>query len=148
MKVILLQDIKGVGKKDQIINASDGYAKNFLFPKKLGVEATKENLNKLAFKQKLAEEQRSKQLEEAHLLRKEIESKNIKIYVKTGKNGKLFGTITNKEVAVALEEQCGIKVDKKKITLKEGIKSVGNTIADVKLHTSVVAKLEMSIIEK
>lgn len=148
MKIILLQDIKGVGKKDQIINASDGYAKNFLLPKKLGLEATKENLNRLASKQRLAEEQKIKELEEAKLQAKEIETKDVKIYVKTGKNGKLFGTITNKEVAVALEEQGGIKIDKKKITLKEGIKSVGDTVAEIKLHSNVVAKLKVSIIEK
>jgi len=148
MKVILLSDIKGVGKKDQIINASDGYAKNFLFPRKLAIEATKENISNLEYKHKLDEEKRLKELEEAQLQAKEIESKSIKLLVKLGKNGKLFGTVTNKEVATALEEQAGIKIDKKKITLKDSIKSLGDITVDIKLHQNVTAKLKVSIIEQ
>lgn len=148
MKVILLSDIKGVGKKDQIINASDGYAKNFLLPRKLAVEATKENMSNLEFKHKKNEEKRVKELEEAQLLAKQIEDNSIKLYVKIGKNGKLFGTVTNKEVASALEEQAGIKIDKKKITLKDSIKSIGDVTVDVKLHQSVTAKLKVSVIEQ
>lgn len=146
MKVILLEDIKGVGKKDQVINASDGHAKNFLFPRKLAIEATKENMSSLAFKHKKEEERKAKELEEAQELAKQIEQHNLKIHVKTGDNGKLFGAVTNKEVAHALEEQANIKIDKKKIAIKDGIKSVGEALVDVKLHTSVIAKLKVSIV--
>jgi len=146
MKVILLEDIKGTGKKDQIINAADGHAKNYLFPKKLAIEATKENISALAFKQKKEEEKRAQELAEAKELAKKIEDQSLKISVKTGEGGKLFGAVTNKEIAHALEEQGSIKIDKKKITLKDGIKSVGATVVDVKLHTSVVAKLKVSIV--
>lgn len=146
MKVILLEDVKGTGKKDQIINAADGHAKNYLFPKKLAVEATKENINILAHKRKKEEEKRAQELEEAKELAKKIEAQNLKISVKTGEGGKLFGAVTSKEIAHELEQQSNIKIDKKKITVKDGIKSVGTTVVDVKLHTSVVAKLKVSIV--
>ena len=148
MKVILLEDIKGVGKKDQVINASDGHAKNYLFPKKLAIEATKENMSNLDFKQKKEEERKSKELEEAKEFAKQIEEQNLKISVKIGENGKVFGAVTNKEIAQALEEQGNIKIDKKKIVLKDGIKSIGVTSVEVKLHAQVVAKLKISITGK
>lgn len=146
MKVILLQDIKGVGKKDQIINASDGYAKNFLIPKKMAVEATKVNLNRLEKQHADAAAKAQAELEEAQKLGKEIEEKTIKISVKVGNNGKLFGAVTNKEIASALKEQFNIDIDKKKI-VAEPIKAVGNSEAVIKLHPQVTAKLKISVSE-
>ncbi len=146
MKVILLQDIKGVGKKDQIINASDGYAKNFLIPKKMAVEATKVNLNRLEKQHADAAAKAQAELEEAQKLGKEIEEKTIKISVKVGNNGKLFGAVTNKEIASALKEQFNIDIDKKKIVV-EPIKAVGNSEAVIKLHPQVTAKLKISVSE-
>lgn len=145
MQVILLEDIKGVGKKDQIINANDGYARNFLFPKKLAVEATKANMNQLENTKKKEEAKRQAELEEARALGNRIEEKAVSIAVKLGDNGKLFGSVTNKEIAQALKEQTGLDVDKKKIILKEPIKTMGEKIAEVKLHPKVTAKLKVNI---
>ena len=144
MKVILLQDIKNVGKKDQIINASDGYARNFLFPKNLAVEATKENTMKLEAKQRNHEAQKAQELAEARELGAKIEEVTLNIKAKAGDSGKLFGAVTNKEVAQSLKEQSGLEVDKKKIVLRD-IKSLGETTADVKLHPKVTAKLKILV---
>ena len=145
MKVILLQDVKGVGKKDQIIEAADGYVRNFLFPKKLALEATKANVSSLENKKKNIESQRIKELEEARSLKVQIESKTIEIAQKTGEGGRLFGSVTNKEVAQALLEKEGIDIDKKKISIAEAIKKVGEHTADVKLHSDVTAQLKLVI---
>ena len=145
MKVILLADIKGVGKKGQVINASDGHARNFLFPRKLAIEATKDAMTQLDNKQKSEEHKRQTELENAQALKKELETKVVKIAVKTGENGRLFGSVTNKEIAQALEEQQKIKVDKKKITIPDPIKNVGEKIVDVRLHTDVLVKLKVEI---
>lgn len=147
MKVILLEDIKGVGKKEQIIEASDGYARNFLFPKKLALEATKGNLNMLSKKMKAQQEKAAKELEEAKDLAEEIFKYRILVNVKTGENGKLFGSVTNKEIAQALLAQKGIDIDKKKIIINEPIKAVGEKEVDVKLHPEVTAKLMVEIVE-
>ncbi len=147
MKVILLEDIKGVGKKDQIIEASDGYARNFLFPKKLALEATKANLNMLDKKQKVLKEKAQKELEDAKALAADIYKLRIIVNVKTGENGKLFGSVTNKEIAQALLTQKGIDIDKKKIVINDPIKSVGEKEVDVKLHPEVTAKLMVEIVE-
>lgn len=147
MKVILLDDIKGVGKKDQIINASDGYAKNFLFPKKLALEANANNLRQLELKQKAEDNKRKEELEAAQDLGKKLEELNVVLKVKTGDNGKIFGSITNKEISSALKEQCGIDIDKKKISLRDSIKMIGVVNVDVKLHSKVTAKLKVTISE-
>ncbi len=147
MKVILLEDIKGVGKKDQIIEASDGYARNFLFPKKVALEATKANLNMLEKKQKGLQEKAKKELEDAKALAETIYKLRIIISVKTGENGKLFGSVTNKEIAQELLAQKGIDIDKKKIVINDAIKSVGEKEVDVKLHPEVTAKLMVEIVE-
>lgn len=146
MKVILLQDIKGVGKKDQTINASDGYAKNFLIPKGMAVEANQANIKKLERQKADAEAKAQAELEAAQKLGKEIESKTIGIKVKVGNNGKLFGAVTNKEVAAALKEQFNIDIDKKKIVV-DPIKSIGDAEASIKLHPNVTAKLKISVAE-
>ena len=145
MKVILLQDVKGVGKKDQIIDAADGYVRNFLFPKKLAVEANKANMDMLDRKKKGAEAQRIKELEEAKAMKAVLEAKVIKISQKTGEGGRLFGSVTNKEVAQMLLEQEGIDIDRKKITIPETIKKVGEYTAEIKLHTDVSAGLKLEI---
>ena len=144
MKVILLQDIKGVGKKDQVINANDGYAKNFLFPRKLAVEAESNNLKRLDNIKKAEEAQAQALLEEAKELGKKIESSVVKLSVKTGDNGKLFGAVTNKEIAAALKEQTGLAVDKKKISA-DAIKELGEKTVTVKLHPKVSANLKVIV---
>ena len=145
MKVILLEDIKGVGKKGQILNASDGHARNFLLPKGLALEATKQNLDALERKQKSDESKRRQELEQATALREEIESEPVKIEVQAGASGKLFGAVTNKEIASTLETQRKISIDKKKIEIKKAFNSVGEYTADVRLHPNVVAKLVVII---
>lgn len=146
MKVILLQDIKGVGKKDQIINANDGYAKNFLFPRKLAVEAGDNNLKHLDNKKKAEAAQAQALLEEAQALGKKIEAITVKLPVKIGENGKLFGAVTNKEIAAALKAQAGLEIDKKKIS-GEPIKATGETSVTVKLHPKVSAALKVIVEE-
>ena len=142
MKVILKEDIKGVGKKDQIINANDGYARNYLFPKNLAVPADKGNLTNLQSK-KSSEEHR-KELEGT--ISKKIEEITLKLPVKAGENGKVFGSITSKEIAENLEKQYGIKVDKKKILLNEPIKVIGTFHIEIKLYDTVMAKLKINVV--
>lgn len=145
MKVILLQDVKGVGKKDQVIEAADGYVRNFLVPKKLAVEASKANISSLESKKKSAEQQRVKELEEARALKAVLESKTISIAQKTGEGGRLFGSVTNKEVAQALLDQEGIEIDRKKIAIPEAIKKTGEYHAEIRLHTDVTAQLKLVV---
>lgn len=146
MKVILLQDIKGVGKKDEVINASDGYARNFLFPKKLALEATKDNLVKLKAKQD--SNQHKKDLEKAKAIEIANKLKEIvlKIEVKAGDNGKIFGGVTSKEISENLKTQYNIDVDKKKIVLKETIKVLGTVNVDIKLYEGVLATLKVNTV--
>ncbi len=146
MKVILLEDIKSVGKKGEVIDASDGYARNFLLPKKLAKEATKAALNELQLKNKSLENKALKELEAAKLTAKNIEEKKLVIKVKVGENNKLFGSVTNKEIAQAIKEQFNIDIDKKKINLSEPIKTIGEKKIEVKVHSKVSANLVVSII--
>jgi len=148
MKVILLADIKGVGKKDQVINASDGYARNFLFPKKLAVEANSENMSKLKAKNDSNAYKKSLEKEAAEKLAQKIKGILLKISVKTGENGKIFGSITSKEIADNLKEQYKIEIDKKKIDLKEPIKTLGSFEVNIKLYEGVIGKLKMQMIGK
>ncbi len=147
MKVILLQDIKGVGKKDQIINANDGYAKNFLFPKKLAVEASAGSMKQLDNKKKAAAAQAQEELEKAQKLGEALEAASITLSVKVGENGKLFGAVTNKEIAAAIKEQLNLDVDKKKIVIGDAIKSSGEKTVNVKLHPKVTADLKVVVTE-
>ena len=146
MKVILLDNIKGVGKKDEVINASDGYARNFLFPKKLALEATKDNLVKLKAKQD--SNQHKKDLEKAKAIERANKLKEIvlKIEVKAGDNGKIFGGVTSKEISENLKTQYNIDVDKKKIVLKETIKVLGTVNVDIKLYEGVLATLKVNTV--
>lgn len=146
MKVILMADIKGVGKKDQVINASDGYARNFLFPKNLAVEANAENMSKLKAKQDSNAFKKSQEKEEAEKIAEKLSKILVKIKVKAGSNGKIFGGVSSKEIADNLESQYQIKVDKKKIDLKEAIKTLGTFNIDIKLFEGVVGKVKIDVI--
>ncbi len=147
MKVILLEDVKGTGKKGQIVNASDGYANNFLFPKKLAVAATNDNLNSIKLQKKAEEKRKAEELAAAKELAEKLTNKDIKISVKTGDNGKLFGSVTNKEIAAAIEQQTGLVIDKKKIVLNDQIKMVGTRHVNIKLHPEVTAEVKVIISE-
>ena len=146
MKVILLQDIKGVGKKDDVINASDGYARNFLIPKKMGVEANAENMSKLKAKQDSNKYKKSVEKEKAEEIAEKLKSITLKISVKSGENKKIFGSITSKEIAENLKEQYKIEIDKKKIDLKEPIKVLGVTTVNIRLFEGVVGSLRVQIL--
>ena len=145
MKVILLQDIKGVGKKDEIINANDGYARNYLFPKKLGLEATKDNLLKLQEKKNSIAHKKNIEIENNKKIAETINEIELKLTVKAGENGKTFGGITSKEISEELKKQYGIEIDKKKILLKETIKVIGRLSVDIKFGDGVFAKLTVVI---
>lgn len=146
MKVILKEDIKGVGKKDQIINANDGYARNFLFPKNLAVPADKGNLTNLQSKKTSEEHRKELERDKATETAKKIEGILLKLPVKSGENGKVFGSITAKEIAENLEKQYKIIVDKKKINLQEPIKNLGTFNIEIKLYDGVIAKLKVNVI--
>lgn len=148
MKVILKADIKGVGKKDQIINASDGYARNFLFPKNLAVEANTENMTKLKAKQDSNKFKKDQEKEKAIKLADKMSKILLKIEVKSGENGKIFGGVSSKEIAQELEKQYEIIVDKKKIDLKDTIKTLGTRTVEIKLFEGVIGKLKIDVISK
>lgn len=148
MKVILKADIKGVGKKDEVINASDGYARNFLFPKNLAVEANAENMSKLKAKQDSNAFKKSQEKEEAERIAEKLSKIQLRIKVKSGSNGKIFGGVSSKEIAENLEKQYQIKVDKKKIDLKETIKTLGMITVDIKLFEGVIGKVKVDIISE
>ena len=145
MKVILNQDVKGQGKKGDLIEVSDGYARNFLLPKNLAIPATKENINVLKGQQESREYRQQKELEEAQETAKKINEINVVLKAKAGDNGKLFGSITSKDVSEALTQQHHIKIDKKKFVLPDGIKSLGTTQVDIKIHPGVLAKLKVNV---
>ena len=146
MKVILLDNIKGVGKKDEIINASDGYARNYLLPKKLAVEANSENLSKLNNKKESAIYRKDIEKQEAQEIAKKLQGIMLKIKVKAGENGKIFGGVTSKEISENLKNQYKIIIDKKKIDLKETIKNLGEFNIDIRLYDGVLAKLKIEVI--
>ena len=146
MKVILLADIKGVGKKDQIINASDGYARNFLLPRKMAVEANNENLAKLKSKNESKAYKKEMDIKEAKAVKEKMEKILIKMQVKAGGNGKIFGGVTAKEIAETLKKEYSIEIDKKKVLLPETIKNLGTFTVDVKLYEGIIAKLKIDVI--
>ena len=145
MKVILLQDIKNVGKKDEIINANDGYARNYLFPKNLALEATKDNLLKLQAKKDSKAHKKSLEIEEFKKQAEIISKITLEIKVKAGENGKIFGGVTSKEISDALSKQHKINIDKKKIALKETIKNIGRFSVDIKFGDGINSKLTLNI---
>lgn len=145
MKVILLQDIKNVGKKEQIIEANDGYARNYLFPKKLAIEASKDNMLKLQAKKTSEANKKKAEIEANKEMAKKIEKMELQIKARAGENGKIFGGITSKEIAEELKKQYKFEVDKKKIVLKETIKNLGRFTVEIKFGDGVNAKLTLNI---
>lgn len=148
MKVILLDNIKGVGKKDEVINASDGYARNYLLPKKLAVEANAENMSKLNNKKEAANYKKDVEKQNAEELAKKIKGIMLKVRVKSGENGKIFGGVTSKEISDNLKSQYNFDIDKKKIDLKETIKTLGSFNVNIKLFEGVVANLKVEVISE
>ncbi|MCI9063246.1 MAG: 50S ribosomal protein L9 [Clostridia bacterium] len=148
MKVILKENIKSIGKKDEIKNVSDGYARNFLFAKDLAVEATPANLAKLKTKKDSEQYKKDVEKEEAQKVADELSKIKLEFKVKAGENGKIFGGISTKEIAEKLESEYKIKVDKKKINLKEAIKTLGITNVEIKLYEGVVGKVKVQAIEQ
>lgn len=146
MKVILKADIKGVGKKDEVINASDGYARNFLFPKNLAVEANAENMSKLKAKQDSNAYKKSQEKEEAKKIADKLSKILLKVPVKAGENGKIFGGVSAKEISDLLKKEYKIEVDKKKIELKETIKTLGVRTITIKLYEGVIGNLKIDVI--
>lgn len=148
MKVILLQDIKNVGRKEQVIEANDGYARNYLFPKKLAIEASKDNMLKLQAKKTAEANKKKAEIEENKETAKKIEKIELKITAKAGENGKIFGGITSKEIAEELKIQYKFEIDKKKIVLKETIKNLGKFSAEIKFGDGINAKLTINVQSK
>ena len=145
MKVILKADIKGVGKKNEVINASDGYARNFLFPKNLAVEANAENMAKLQAQKDSNQFKKDTEKEDAKKVSEKLTKIMVKVQVKSGENGKIFGGVSTKEISENLEKQHNIKIDKKKIDLKETIKTLGIHHVDVKLFEGVFGKIKVDV---
>ena len=145
MKVILLQDVKPHGKKGDIVDINDGYARNFIIPKKLGVEANSANVNDLKLQKANQEKIAAKQLEDAKELAAKLEDLKVNLKITTGEGGKTFGSITAKEIAAELKKQHNIDIDKKKIVLNDAIKSIGQFSVSVKLHTKVSANLSVNV---
>ena len=148
MQVILLQDVKSLGKKGDIVKVSDGYARNMILPKKLGVEATGKNLNDLKLQKNNEKKIALENLEAAKNLSGELAEGKVELSIKVGEGGKTFGSVSSKEIAAAVKEQMGLDVDKKKIQLKEAIKSLGTHIVAVKLHPEVTAELKVVVKEE
>lgn len=148
MKVILLQDVKSLGKKGEIVNVSDGYARNFVLPKKLGLEANAKNMNDLKLQKANEEKKAKEQLEAAKELAKTVESKEVTVKMRSGEGGKAFGSISSKEIAEEAKKQCALELDKKKIQLPEPIKALGAYEVNIKLHPKVSAKLKVKVVEE
>ena len=148
MKVILKADIKGVGKKDEVINAADGYARNFLLPKGLAVEANSENMSKLKAKNDSKAYKKEQEREEAKKVAEKLAGIQLKVPVQAGENGKIFGGVSAKEIADLLKKNYNIEVDKKKIDLKETIKTLGLRTVKIKLYDDVVGNLRVDVISK
>lgn len=146
MKVILKQDVKGIGKKDEVINASDGYARNFLFPKNLAVEANSENMANLKMKNDSKQYRKDVEKEAAMEIADKFKKIEVKATVKVGENGKVFGGVSSKDIADKLEKDYSIKVDKKKIEVKETIKTLGTHIIDIRLYEGVIGKLKVNVL--
>lgn len=147
MKVILLQDVKSLGKKDAMVEVSEGYARNFIIPKKLGIEATPKNLNDFKLKKAHEEKVAAENLAEAKALAAELEKSSITVKIKVGEGGRSFGSVSTKEISDALKNQLGKDIDKKKIVMKDSIKAVGSFTVKIKLHPEVQAELSVKVEE-
>ena len=148
MKVILIADVKSLGKKGEIVDVNDGYARNFLFPKKMAVEANTENMAKLKGRNDSKQHKKDVQKQEALDISKKLENITLTLKVKAGENGKIFGGVTAKEVSEELNKQYQVKIDKKKIDLKENIKNLGTFTIEAKLYEGVIGKIKIHIISE
>ena len=145
MKVILLEDVKSLGKKGEIVNVNDGYARNFILPKKLGLEATSKNLNDLKLQKQNDEKVAQEKLDAAKALAEEIKEKSITVKIQAGVEGKVFGSISSKEIATEAKKQLNMDIDKKKIVIPDAIKSLGTYNVNIKLHIDVTASLTVKV---
>lgn len=148
MKVIFLKDVKGKGKKGEVKNVAAGYAQNFLIKNGYAVEATPANLKKLEAQKKKEAQQAQQELEEAKQLKEKLANIKVEITAKSGEGGRLFGSITSKQIAVQLQKQHNIKVDRRKIEMEDAIRSLGVTRVDIKLHSEVMATLDVHVVEE
>ncbi len=148
MEIVLLEDVKSLGKKGQIVKVNDGYARNYILPKKLGVEANAKNLNDLKLQKAHADKLAAEQLAAAKELAASLEAAKVTLAVKSGEGGKVFGSVSSKEIAAAVKEQCSLELDKKKIQIQEPIKTLGVHEVLVKLHRDVTAKLRIQVTEQ
>ena len=146
MKVILLKDIRKLGKKDDVVEVSDGYARNYLFPKKLALEANTENMSKLKSRQNSNQFRKDTEKKQAEEIAKKLKGIMLKIKVRAGENGKIFGGVTSKEISDGLKRDYNIDIDKKKILLNETIKTIGTFTIDIKLYEGVIGKLKIDVI--
>jgi len=147
MKVILLQDVKALGKKGQIVEVNNGYARNFVLPKKIGVEATPKNINDLKLSQAHEEKVAAENLADAQALAAKLKESSVTTTMKVGENGKTFGSVSSKEIAELIKSQLGLDIEKKKIQVKDPIKSLGNYIVSIRLHPEVTAQLTVRVLE-
>lgn len=147
MKIILLEDVKSLGKKGEIVNVSDGYARNMILPKKLGLEATSKNLNDLKLQNQHAEKVAQENLEAAKNFAEELKDKKVEVKMKAGEGGRTFGSISTKEIAEAAKKQLGLELDKKKMILKDPIKSLGTYEVQIKLHPQVTGTFSVHVSE-
>ena len=145
MKVILLEDVKSLGKKGEIVNVNDGYARNFILPKKLGLEATSKNLNDLKLQKQNDEKVAQEKLDAAKALAEEIKEKSITVKIQAGVEGKVFGSISSKEIATEAKKQLNMDIDKKKIVIPDAIMSLGTYNVNIKLHKDVTATLTVKV---
>ena len=145
MKVILQEDVKSLVKKGEVVNVSDGYARNFIFKKNLGLEANGKNLNDLKLQKQNEEKVAQEHLEAAQELAKKLEAAKVELKIKTGEGGRTFGSVSSKEIAIAVKEQLGYDLDKKKIQIKEAIRTPGMHLVPVKLHQKVTAELKVHV---
>lgn len=147
MEIVLLEDVKALGKKGQLVKVNDGYARNFILPKKLGVEATPKNLNDLKLQKANEAKIAAEQLAEAKELAEKIEKLSVTVSIKAGEGGRTFGSVSTKEIAKAAKDQLNLDIDKKKMVLPEPIKALGTTEVPVKLHREVTATLRVKVVE-
>ncbi|WP_088227221.1 50S ribosomal protein L9 [Desulfosporosinus sp. FKB] len=145
MKVILQADVKGTGKKGQVCEVADGYARNFLFPKKLAVEATTGNIQDISHKKAAEDRRKAKEKEDAIVLGNKLNDLQVDVKIRTGEGGRIFGSVTSKEIAEGLKKQHGIEIDKRKLEVKEPIKALGTYEISVKVHPDVTAKLRVYV---
>lgn len=147
MKVILLEDVKSLGKKGQMVDVSDGYARNYILAKKLGVEATSKNMNDLKLQKAHEDKLAAQRLADAQAFAEELKKVEVTLSIKTGEGGKLFGSISSKEIAQAAKEQLDLEIDKKKLVMPNPIKAVGTTLVPIKLHPQVTGELKVIVKE-